>query len=52
MGGVDPVLPTPFQDRMHGHLPALVQNTDLVRQLVDFDDTPRPVGHAVIVAAD
>ena len=41
-----------FQDRMGGDEPTLIEDADLVGELVDLDDTPRPVGNAVVVAAD
>ena len=52
MGRIDPVLPAPFQDRMDGDEPALIENADQVGQLVHLDDAARPVGNAVVVAAD
>jgi len=52
MGNINPVLPAPFQDRMRGDEPTPVEDADLVRELVNLDDTPRPVGDAVVVSAD
>ena len=52
MGRIDPVLPAPFQDRMGGDEPTPIEDADLVGELVHLDDTPRPVGNAVVVAAD
>ena len=52
MGDIDPVLPAPFQDRMDRDEPAFIENADLIGELMHLDDTPRPVGNAVVVAAD
>lgn len=52
MGSINPVLSAPFQDRMRGDEPPLIEDADLARELVDLDDAPRPVGNAVGVAAD
>ena len=40
MRRIDPVLPAPLQDRMLGNDIAQVDDPDLVRQLLDFDDAP------------
>jgi len=50
--GVDPVLPPSLQDRVDGNQPSLVEDAQLVRQLVDLDDAPGAVGHAVVIATD
>lgn len=48
MRRIDPVLPAPLQDRMLGNDIDQVDDPDLVRQLLDFDDAPGAVGDAVI----
>jgi hypothetical protein len=49
---MDPVLPAPFQDRMDRDEPSFIENADLIGELMHFDDASRPVGNAVVVAAD
>jgi len=44
--------PSPFENRMNGNDPALVENADHVRELLHLDDAARAVGNAVVVAAD
>ena len=52
MGGIDPVLPAPFQDRVDRDEPAFIENAYLIGELMHLDDPPRPVGNAVVVASD
>ena len=52
MGGIDPVLPAPFQDRVDRDQPSLIEDADLIGELMHFDDASRSVGNAVVVAAD
>ena len=41
-----------LQDRMGRDEAALIEDADRVRKLMHFDDAPRPIGHAVVIAAD
>jgi hypothetical protein len=34
MGGIDPVLPAPFQDRMDRDEPSFIENADLIGELM------------------
>ena len=52
MAAIDAVLLATFENGMLGHDSAKVQDADQVGQLLDFDDTPGAIGHAVVVAAD
>jgi hypothetical protein len=52
MAPVDAILPAPFEHGMLGNDDAAVDDADQVRHLLDLDDPARPVGHAVVVAAD
>lgn len=52
MAPVDAILPAPFERGMFGNDDAAVDDADQVRQLLDLNDLPGSVGHAVIIAAD
>ena len=52
MRRIDPVLPPSLQNRVDGDESSLIEDAQLVRQLVDLDDAPRAVGHAIVIAAD
>lgn len=49
---VNLVLPPPLQDGVGCHKPPLIEEMDRVRKLMHLDDTPAPVGNAVVVAAN
>lgn len=52
MATVDTMLSASFQNGMFRNDDAAVDDADQVGQLFNVDDPARPVGHAVIVAAD
>jgi hypothetical protein len=52
MRRIDPGLAPAFQNRMHRHQLALIEDADLVGELMDLDDAPGAIGNAVVVAAD
>jgi hypothetical protein len=52
VAAIDPVLLAALDHRVLGDDRAEVEDPDHIRQLLDLDHPPSPVGHAVIIAAD
>lgn len=52
MSRIDPILPPSFDDRMRSDEAAAIEDADHVGKLMDLDDAPSPIRHAVVVAAD
>lgn len=52
MSRIDPILPPSFYDRVRSDETTAIEYADQVWKLVDLDDTPGAVRHAVVIAAD
>ncbi len=52
VGGIDAVLLAPLQNGMARHETPRIKDPDLVGELMNLDKASRPIGHAVVVAAD
>lgn len=49
MRRIDPILPPSLDDRMRRDKVTAIEDADHVGKLMNLDDAPRPIGHAVVV---